>query len=79
MRTTRRTLSDGRDVIYFDRDGMPAREAADRGGCRLPTRGPSSASTALLDEWVSVAAHRQDRTFLPATVDCPLCPAAASG
>ncbi len=28
----------------------------------------------LLDEWVSVAAARLDRTFLPSAVDCPLCP-----
>ncbi|HJP72031.1 MAG TPA: galactose-1-phosphate uridylyltransferase, partial [Candidatus Limnocylindria bacterium] len=28
----------------------------------------------LVDEWVIVAGHRQDRTFLPAASDCPLCP-----
>lgn len=29
--------------------------------------------------WVTFADHRQDRTFLPAAVDCPLCPTAAGG
>jgi UDPglucose--hexose-1-phosphate uridylyltransferase len=28
----------------------------------------------LLEEWVAIAAHRQDRTFLPPAVECPLCP-----
>ena len=28
----------------------------------------------LLDEWVVVAGHRQDRTFLPPSSECPLCP-----
>jgi len=28
----------------------------------------------LLDEWVVIASHRQDRTFLPANDQCPLCP-----
>src|SRR5690606_9581222 len=26
------------------------------------------------DEWVAVAAHRQERTFLPPPDECPLCP-----
>ncbi|HVE64903.1 MAG TPA: galactose-1-phosphate uridylyltransferase [Mycobacteriales bacterium] len=26
------------------------------------------------DQWVTFAAHRQDRTFLPAAGECPLCP-----
>jgi UDPglucose--hexose-1-phosphate uridylyltransferase len=25
-------------------------------------------------EWVTISSHRQDRTFLPATESCPLCP-----
>jgi UDPglucose--hexose-1-phosphate uridylyltransferase len=28
----------------------------------------------LLDEWVAIAAHRQQRTFLPPDEECPLCP-----
>jgi UDPglucose--hexose-1-phosphate uridylyltransferase len=29
---------------------------------------------AVLDEWVAIAAHRQARTHLPPTDQCPLCP-----
>jgi len=28
----------------------------------------------MLEEWVIVATHRQDRTYLPKTTECPLCP-----
>ena len=28
----------------------------------------------LIGEWTATATHRQDRTFLPSTADCPLCP-----
>lgn len=31
------------------------------------------------DAWVTFAAHRQNRTFLPATADCPLCPTLPGG
>jgi UDPglucose--hexose-1-phosphate uridylyltransferase len=27
-----------------------------------------------LEEWVVIAPHRQDRTFLPSSDQCPLCP-----
>ena len=29
---------------------------------------------ALIGDWVAVAGHRQNRTFLPPTDECPLCP-----
>ncbi|CAA9459334.1 MAG: Galactose-1-phosphate uridylyltransferase [uncultured Rubrobacteraceae bacterium] len=32
-----------------------------------------------LEEWVSYATHRQDRTFLPPAEYCPLCPAKPGG
>ncbi len=31
------------------------------------------------DTWVTFADHRQDRTFLPAAADCPLCPTTPGG
>ena len=31
------------------------------------------------DEWVTFATHRQDRTYKPATADCPLCPTHPGG
>lgn len=75
--TTRtvRQLADGRTIIYFDdRPDAPPRTAVD-------TRplGPRSAAgeiryDALVDDWVAVAGHRGDRTFLPPKDECPLCP-----
>jgi UDPglucose--hexose-1-phosphate uridylyltransferase len=31
------------------------------------------------DTWVTFASHRQDRTFLPAAAECPLCPTSPGG
>ena len=31
----------------------------------------------LLGDWTATATHRQDRTFLPSTAECPLCPTSA--
>ncbi|SFT75268.1 UDPglucose--hexose-1-phosphate uridylyltransferase [Geodermatophilus amargosae] len=73
IRTSRR-LADGREILYFDADGTPARTAED---CRdLPPVGTHSQLRwdALLGEWVVIAAHRQTRTFLPPADQCPLDP-----
>ena len=78
--TTRRTrtvseLADGRTIIYFDDShGAPVRTALDS-----RPLGPQSTSgeiryDALVDDWVAVAGHRGDRTFLPPKDECPLCP-----
>jgi UDPglucose--hexose-1-phosphate uridylyltransferase len=58
MRTSTVTLADGRELVYYDRDGAPERSGED-------TRPP---------EPRIVAAGRQERTYLPAPDDCPLCP-----
>jgi UDPglucose--hexose-1-phosphate uridylyltransferase len=68
------TLADGRKLIYFG-------ESADR-AARYPDRreiGRVEASSQvrydpLLGEWVIVASHRQDRTYLPPADLCPLDP-----
>ena len=49
---------------------VAGRHAAARAARR---RAPAAARPAL-DEWVSIAAHRMGRTFLPPADDCPLCP-----
>ncbi|MEU5843715.1 galactose-1-phosphate uridylyltransferase [Rhodococcus sp. NPDC047139] len=82
VRQTVTHLADGRELIYFDDtepfvSGAATRETHD--GRDLP---PVAASAEmrrdpLTGEWVVFAAHRMDRTFLPATVDCPLCPSRA--
>jgi UDPglucose--hexose-1-phosphate uridylyltransferase len=76
-------LADGREIIYFD-------EAAGLGRADVPDRrvlapragaGPAAAAgegglrwDPLAAEWIAFAEHRQDRTFLPAADNCPLCP-----
>jgi UDPglucose--hexose-1-phosphate uridylyltransferase len=78
-------LADGREIIYFDESpGLHRAAVPDRRN--LPRRAPDAAATpepypdsglrwdALAGEWVIIAAQRQDRTFLPPTEECPLCP-----
>ncbi len=74
MRTTLTHLADGRELVYYDHDHSPPRTALDRR--ELPPRpaGSQLRHDPFLDAWVMVAAYRQDRTFLPSTEDCPLCP-----
>jgi UDPglucose--hexose-1-phosphate uridylyltransferase len=79
-------LADGREIIYFDESPALGRASvADRRslapGVQEPPPGrpgqfPESGLRfdALAGEWVIIAAQRQDRTFLPPTEECPLCP-----
>jgi UDPglucose--hexose-1-phosphate uridylyltransferase len=83
-------LADGREIIYFDESPGLGRAAmpdlrpltadpspAAASGSSLPAPGwPESGLRwdALRGEWVVIAAQRQDRTFLPPTDQCPLCP-----
>ncbi|GAB3280763.1 galactose-1-phosphate uridylyltransferase [Sinomonas notoginsengisoli] len=68
-------LSDGRELLYFDDPGAPARtplpDLRD-----LPARCGSGQLRydELSGDWIAVAAHRQGRTHLPAVEACPLCP-----
>ena len=68
------TLADGRELIYF---GDQADEAASYPDLRPLPRIEVSSQVRydpLLGEWVIVAGHRQDRTFLPPADHCPLDP-----
>ncbi|HLU32826.1 MAG TPA: galactose-1-phosphate uridylyltransferase [Natronosporangium sp.] len=67
-------LADGRELIYFDERPRSDRDRPDQR--RLPPPPPASQLRydPLVDEWVAVAAHRQERTFLPPADECPLCP-----
>jgi UDPglucose--hexose-1-phosphate uridylyltransferase len=79
-------LSDGREIIYFDespglgrgaitdRRRLPPREPAPLPGPGEPYPDSGLRWDSLAGEWVIVAAQRQDRTFLPPTEECPLCP-----
>lgn len=70
-------LADGRALTYYDERDDVVRDQIDRR--ELPPPAPSSQlrHDPLLDEWVAIAAHRQSRTFLPPTDECPLCPSSA--
>lgn len=76
MKRTSTRLADGRELIYFDRRDDAVRGAPDTRP--PPARPPASElrHDPVLDEWVAIAAHRQDRTFLPPSDACPLCPSA---
>lgn len=78
LRASRRTgqLADGREIIYFDdpSSGSLPPPPPDRRDLP-PVPAPADLRRdELVDEWVIVATHRQTRTFLPPTRDCPLCP-----
>jgi UDPglucose--hexose-1-phosphate uridylyltransferase len=70
-------LADGREIIYFDESPGLSRDSVPDGR-DLPARSATAPDglrfDPLLGEWVAIAEHRQDRTFLPAAGSCPLCP-----
>jgi len=74
VRRTAIRLSDGRELIYFDAGVQPGRDAVDRRA--LPPARPDCELRydPIQQTWVMYAAHRQDRSYLPSTADCPLCP-----
>jgi UDPglucose--hexose-1-phosphate uridylyltransferase len=74
VRRTASQLADGREIIYFDDVEGRLRDVPDTRV--LPARAPSTEARydPVLDEWVTVATHRQGRTHLPPSDECPLCP-----
>ncbi|OLB77990.1 MAG: galactose-1-phosphate uridylyltransferase [Actinobacteria bacterium 13_2_20CM_2_71_6] len=74
MKRTSIQLADGRELIYFDERDDAVRAELDRRD--LPPTPPASELRydPLVDEWVAIATHRQTRTFLPPSDECPLCP-----
>jgi UDPglucose--hexose-1-phosphate uridylyltransferase len=68
------TLSDGRELIYYDAAPRPGRDALDRRG--LPPARPECELRfdPFQRTWVMYAEQRQDRMFLPSTAQCPFCP-----
>ena len=70
------TLADGRDLVYFDDPdtALPPDRAPD---LRTPTVRAATATMRqdpLTGEWVSIAANRQNRVFLPPASLDPLAP-----
>ncbi len=80
VRRSRATLADGRELFYFDdtepwRSGTP-RPGHDRRPLPPTTGGARMRRDPLTGEWVPLASHRMNRTFLPPRESCPLCPTA---
>lgn len=70
-------MADGREILWFDGPDHAPRDPADLVDARdLPRVVPASQLRydALAGEWVTIAAHRQDRTYKPPADQCPLCP-----
>jgi UDPglucose--hexose-1-phosphate uridylyltransferase len=75
VRRTSRRLADGREIIYFDDSpGAPERTAEDTRPLGDRARAGQLRYDALVGDWVAVAGHRLNRTFLPPKDECPLCP-----
>ncbi|MFC7331203.1 galactose-1-phosphate uridylyltransferase [Marinactinospora rubrisoli] len=68
-------LADGRQIIYYDETPATGRAAVQDRRPLPPIAAMSQLRRdPLLDDWVVLAAHRQDRTFLPPPDQCPLDP-----
>jgi UDPglucose--hexose-1-phosphate uridylyltransferase len=71
-------LSDGRELIYFDDADttLPSHRAADTRPPAPRPALPELRQDPLTGEWISIAAARQDRAFLPPADLDPLAPSA---
>jgi UDPglucose--hexose-1-phosphate uridylyltransferase len=69
-------LADGRDLFYFNDPSSTLQDERKADSRELPERPPVAQMRldSLTGEWVSIAAHRHGRAFLPPANQCPLCP-----
>lgn len=79
IRLTGGRLADSREILYFDdrepyRSGRAVRHRADTRPLPPAEGGSVLRLDVLTGEWVAIASHRNDRTFLPPADECPLCP-----
>jgi UDPglucose--hexose-1-phosphate uridylyltransferase len=79
VRITRTQLADGRALTYYDDrepyvSGAAARALHDTRALPPQQAQPTMRLDVLSGEWVILAPHRMDRTHLPSTAHCPLCP-----
>ncbi len=79
VRRTPDRLADGREILYFDDTEPFVSGAADRPVPDSRPLPPAAGGSqlrfdVLTGEWVAIASHRNDRTFLPPKNECPLCP-----
>ena len=73
MNRTHGHLADGRDIFFYD-DAPRERTIEEPRTISRPEGGNRMRFDPLLNEWVAVASSRQNRTHLPTTEECPLCP-----
>lgn len=79
VRRTRDVLADGRELFYFDDTEPYVSGQVSRAVPDTRPLGPAGVAgerrrDPLTGDWVVLAAHRMDRTFLPPADECPLCP-----
>ncbi|HEV8652161.1 MAG TPA: galactose-1-phosphate uridylyltransferase [Actinomycetes bacterium] len=67
-------LADGRELLYFDDKPGIDRSQPDRRNLAATRTASEIRYDVLVDQWVVIAGHRQTRTHLPPTTECPLCP-----
>lgn len=79
MKKTSTRLSDGRELIYYDRDDSRERDAPDPRPADQVATASEVRRDPLLGDFVAIASHRQGRTHLPPADACPLCPARPGG
>jgi UDPglucose--hexose-1-phosphate uridylyltransferase len=73
--STRTTLADGRELLFFSLPGHTPAPVADHRP--LPPFEPGQSQLRFdqaTGQWVVIAARRQDRTYKPPPDQCPLCP-----
>lgn len=74
MYTTVTELADGRELIYYDSAPGRDRTAKDPRPLDRVENSPELRRDPATGDWVTIAAHRQTRTYLPPADACPLCP-----
>ena len=74
MKKTVTRLADGRELIYYDESDSAARDQTDQRDLPPAATLSTVRYDVALDEWVAMASHRQDRTYLPPADECPLDP-----
>ncbi|MFF4379983.1 galactose-1-phosphate uridylyltransferase [Kitasatospora sp. NPDC001547] len=68
------TLADGRQLIYYDGGAAAPRDAVDERPLDPQAPGSEVRLDPATGDWVTIAAHRQARTYHPPAEECPLCP-----
>ncbi|WP_052681909.1 galactose-1-phosphate uridylyltransferase [Saccharothrix sp. ST-888] len=74
MNKTTTKLADGRELLYYDTDDTSIRDVLDPRPLEPTTTLSEIRRDPATGDWVTIAAHRQGRTYHPPADQCPLCP-----